>query len=208
MIPENIINKDTEEMSLEELKAFLHNELIPAMEADGDGVSFFWNDNLDLIAYKICAKCGFPKKEHYLFFINKPSIIKGKLNEVGSLLDIGDIGNVNWINGNCKCKIPPKFISSQEEYVFSDIDHIDFEGKNFVLTGFGEDEEEEITDNITYLDGQVKSAISKKTDYLICNEEFGRITSKYKKARELQKDGVSIIIIDSKTFFDLFDKEC
>ena len=80
MIPREIINKDTETMSVEELNNFLHNELIPAMEKDGDKVSFFWDDELNLIAYKICPRCGFPKKEHYLFFINKRDIISGKLS--------------------------------------------------------------------------------------------------------------------------------
>lgn len=79
MIPVSIMNKNTEGMSAEELKAFLHNELIPAMEADGDKVSFYWDDELNLIAYKVCAECGHPKKENYLFFINKPSIINGNL---------------------------------------------------------------------------------------------------------------------------------
>lgn len=126
------------------------------------------------------------------------------------MLDVGSIGDANWISRYCKCKKKPKSVSTtpQEEYVFSDVDHIDFEGKNFVLTGFGEDDEEEITDDIISLDGQVKSGVSKKTDYLVCNEEFGRITSKYKKARELQLAGENIIIISSKMFFDLFDQEC
>ena len=93
---------------------------------------------------------------------------------------------------------------SEEESVFkfSELESLDFKDKSFVLTGFGEDEEKKITELIENKGGSVKSGVSGKTDYLIVMENYGHITTKYKKAIDLNEAGKSIGIIGSERFYE------
>ena len=83
------------------------------------------------------------------------------------------------------------------------IDKIDFAGKIFVLTGFGWEEKEKITEIIVSKGGEVKSSTVLKTDYLIVMEEYDHKTSKYNKAMELKEKGKDLYIIGSKRFYEL-----
>ena len=83
------------------------------------------------------------------------------------------------------------------------IDKIDFAGKIFVLTGFGWEEGEKITEMIVAKGGEVKSSTVLKTDYLIVMEEYDHKTSKYNKAMELKEKGKDLYIIGSKRFYEL-----
>ena len=84
---------------------------------------------------------------------------------------------------------------------FSSVDAIVFQDKIFVLSGFGADEEAKITEKIQSLGGIVKSSTVVKTDYLIVMEEYSRVTTKYQKAKELQKQGKNLAIISSSAFY-------
>ena len=84
---------------------------------------------------------------------------------------------------------------------FSDVASIDFEGKIFVLTGFGVQEEERITQEIQKRGGIVKSSLVVKTDYLVVMEDYDHATTKYQKAKDLQEQGKNIAIISSKMFY-------
>ena len=88
---------------------------------------------------------------------------------------------------------------------FSAVDSIEFEGKIFVLTGFGAQEEEKITQEIQKRGGTVKSSTVVKTDYLIVMEDYDHATTKYQKAKELQAQGKNIAIISSKMFYSVVE---
>lgn len=88
---------------------------------------------------------------------------------------------------------------------FSVVDAIEFEGKIFVLTGFGAQEEEKITQEIQKRGGTVKSSTVVKTDYLIVMEDYDHATSKYQKAKELQAQGKNVAIISSKMFYSFVE---
>ena len=93
--------------------------------------------------------------------------------------------------------------SDEPYFAFDNIDKIEFDGKIFVLTGFGWDEEEKITEIITSKGGEVKSSTVLKTNYLIVMEEYDHKTSKYNKAVELKEKGKELYIIGAKRFYEL-----
>lgn len=88
-------------------------------------------------------------------------------------------------------------------FQFTEVAALEFSNKIFVLTGFGAEEEQRITDTITAKGGQVKSSVVQKTDYLIVQESYDHETAKYKKAQELNKQGKNIAIIGSIRFYEL-----
>lgn len=90
---------------------------------------------------------------------------------------------------------------------FDAIDSIEFEGKNFVLTGFGASEEATITNAIVSRGGVIKSSVVLKTDYVVVMEDYDHKTSKYLKAKELQEKGKTIAVISSKQFYKLLETE-
>ena len=61
------------------------------------------------------------------------------------------------------------------------VDTLNFEGNIFVLTGFGADEEHRLTGLITGKGGEIKTSVVLKTNYLIVNEEYDHVTTKYKR---------------------------
>ena len=83
------------------------------------------------------------------------------------------------------------------------VESLAFQDKIFVLTGFGAEEEQKITDIITGKGGEVKSSVVLKTDYLVVNEDYDHATSKYKKALELREKGKEILILSSKRLYEL-----
>ena len=83
------------------------------------------------------------------------------------------------------------------------VESLEFQDKIFVLTGFGAEEEQKITDIITGKGGEVKSSVVLKTNYLLVNEDYDHATSKYSKALELREKGKQILIIGSKRFYEL-----
>jgi hypothetical protein len=83
------------------------------------------------------------------------------------------------------------------------VESLEFQDKIFVLTGFGAEEEQKITDIITGKGGEVKSSVVLKTNYLLVNEDYDHATSKYSKALELREKGKQILIVGSKRFYEL-----
>ena len=83
------------------------------------------------------------------------------------------------------------------------VEALEFQGKIFVLTGFGAADEEKITKMITDKGGEVKSSVVLKTDYLVVNEDYDHATSKYTKALELREKGKNILVIGAKRFYEL-----
>lgn len=90
---------------------------------------------------------------------------------------------------------------------FDAIDSIEFEGKNFVLTGFGASEKATITNAIVSRGGVIKSSVVLKTNYVVVMEDYDHKTSKYLKAKELQEKGKTIAVISSKQFYKLLETE-
>ena len=90
---------------------------------------------------------------------------------------------------------------------FSDVETLEFEGKIFALTGFGAQEESDLTKRIEERGGSVKSSLVVKTDYLIVMEDYDHQTTKYRKAKELQQKGKNVAILSSKQFYDLTAEE-
>ena len=80
----------------------------------------------------------------------------------------------------------------------------DYNGKFFVLTGFTEQQKAEMTAIIEKAGGIVKSSVVSGTRYLIYNPEYGRTTTKYLKAKEMQENGMEITILTEEEFFGLF----
>ena len=80
----------------------------------------------------------------------------------------------------------------------------DYNGKFFVLTGFTEQQKAEMTAIIEKAGGIVKSSVVSGTRYLIYNPEYGRTTTKYLKAKEMQEKGMEITILTEEEFFGLF----
>ena len=79
--------------------------------------------------------------------------------------------------------------------------------KSIVLTGFGAQEEASLSSRIAHLGGIVKNSVSRKTDILVFNPEYGygtkkygSITSKRSKAMELNNAGANIEIIAIQDF--------
>ena len=101
-------------------------------------------------------------------------------------------------------------IAKKEEALLntkSKVDSIEFEGKNFVYTGFDPAGEREITEIVTSRGGIIKEHVSKKVDYLIVNGRSGHGTKKYDYAIELKKSGKKdIIIMDGRKFFSIARK--
>ena len=88
---------------------------------------------------------------------------------------------------------------------------IEFEGKNFVLTGdFSFGEKSIVESAIVERGGIIKSGVSKKVNYVVVgdlgspNWSYGNYGSKVKKAKELQGSGVLIEIIPEKTLVNSF----
>lgn len=86
------------------------------------------------------------------------------------------------------------------KYSFTSVKSIDFNGKIFVLTGFSESDEKVLTKIIEEKGGEVKSSVVLKTDYLIVNEDYDHVTTKYKKAVELNGQGKNIAILSASAF--------
>ncbi len=85
---------------------------------------------------------------------------------------------------------------------------IEFEGKNFVLTGdFNLGDKALVKDFIEHRGGFCKTSVSSKTDYVIvggrgsADWSFGNYGTKIKKAKELNENGCQIFIIEESTFF-------
>jgi NAD-dependent DNA ligase len=83
---------------------------------------------------------------------------------------------------------------------FTPVDSITFADKIFVLTGFGAEDEDRITDIIVKNGGIIKSSVVLKTNYLIVNSEYDHETAKYLKALELLEQGKNIAIISEQQF--------
>ena len=86
---------------------------------------------------------------------------------------------------------------------YTEVDSITFEGKIFVLSGFGGTEEEKITRIISEKGGEVRSSVVVKTDYLILNEAYGGVTSKYTKTMEFNGKGKNIAVVSAAKFYEL-----
>ena len=86
---------------------------------------------------------------------------------------------------------------------FTEIDSIAYQDKIFVLTGFDAAEEEKAIKKIQERGGIIKKSTVLKTDYLIVQETYDHETTKYTRAKELQKQGKNIAIISSTTFFSM-----
>ena len=93
--------------------------------------------------------------------------------------------------------------ASPTDVQYSEVDSIEFKGQIFVLSGFGADEEARISKIITDKGGEVKSSLVVKTNYLILNENYGGITSKYTKALEMNTKGKNIRILSAARFDEL-----
>ena len=94
--------------------------------------------------------------------------------------------------------------TSPEQVVYTELDSITVQDQIFVLSGFGISEEMELTRIITEKGGQVKSSVVLKTNYLLMNENYGGVTSKYQKAMELNANkGKNIAVISKAKFEEL-----
>lgn len=102
---------------------------------------------------------------------------------------------------------------AQGNAAFDDVkEPILFEGKNFVITGeFSRFTRKQLCDYISSRGGNVKAAVSKKTNYLlvgienlnfVSNPEENK-SSKILKAEELEASGIDIIILNEDQFLHL-----
>ena len=104
--------------------------------------------------------------------------------------------DIHYTGGQAKAPSPT-------DVQYSEVDSIEFKGQIFVLSGFGAAEESELSRIISEEGGEVKSSLVLKTNYLIMNENYGGVTSKYNKAVELNAKGKNIIILSGSRFREL-----
>ena len=78
--------------------------------------------------------------------------------------------------------------------------------KIFVLTGFSDVAEAEYTRQITSAGGTVKSSTVLTTDYLVYNPDYGRETTKLKRAKKLIARGKPITILTEREFLQIINK--
>ena len=78
---------------------------------------------------------------------------------------------------------------------------IDFFGKYIVITGvFKKYERSEIADAVETLGAVVRGTISRKTDIVICGEDYG--PSKLAKVVQLREDGIKDILVIDEDYLD------
>lgn len=100
--------------------------------------------------------------------------------------------------------------STTESFWKTDLkERINFEGKNFVLTGdFDSGDKASVKEYIECRGGICKSSVSSKTNYLIVGGQgsadwsFGNFGTKIKRAKELNAKGNKIVIIAESEFFE------
>ena len=78
--------------------------------------------------------------------------------------------------------------------------------KIFVLTGFDDMKEAQYTRRITQAGGTVKSSTVLTTNYLVFNPDYGRVTTKLSRAKELILRGKPIIILTEQEFLQIINK--
>ena len=93
--------------------------------------------------------------------------------------------------------------SAPEPVIYTDVEELVFQDQIFVLSGFGEVEETQISKIITEKGGIIKSSVVVKTNYLILNENYSGVTAKYKKALELNGKGKTIAVLSAAKFHEL-----
>ena len=87
------------------------------------------------------------------------------------------------------------------------VDTVSFEGKIFVLTGFGLKDEKRLTEDIGKRGGTVKSSVILSTDYLVVNTQYDHETKKYLRALELKDQSKKILIISKETLYRAIEKD-
>ena len=151
----------------------------------------------------------------------------------GKLVAILSFETFLQLTGMDRQKLNEEFKNSRtfapgETFLFTPVEEIIFPGKNFVLTGFGQDrnyfldehgnlpadyyerdtadreEEEKLEQYITDQGGVIRSSTVLKTDYLIVQPNCQEKTDRYLRALELnEKKGKDIKILSVETFYQL-----
>lgn len=94
---------------------------------------------------------------------------------------------------------PSDYSDSSFEFTF--VPEFSIKDKIFVFTGLGSEDEERAFAIVKNSGGIVKSSVVLKTDYLVVNEDYGRQTTKYDRAVELNEQGKDIGIIALSDFY-------
>ncbi len=128
-----------------------------------------------------------------------------------SIFPCGSLGDQANFRVSHELSAKPAYL--QGNAAFDQIDDpIVFSGKNFVITGeFLSFTRRQLTEYITARGGTVKSAVSKKTNYLLVGlENLSSVvnsseckSSKILQAEKIEASGIDIIILNEKQFLEL-----